>query len=161
MKATVPIIYALTQSKDDRTIDIVVSGQDSLVTEFTERKRIQRAIEQLAPFSDTKSILLRTGKNWMSGYLAPDCAGPNGRLRPVQFVAQDVLWKILDDAAFAESVCESVMRLLDSSEVSQTQLNAIRRKIRRTVVRRKRGFGCFPVIFALAVVVTSAILLCI
>ena len=135
-------LYALAQSRDDRTIDIVVAGRDGLVTDFMERKQIQESIESMAPFSDTKPILIRTGKDWMSGYLSPDTAGPNGRLRPVQFVAKDFDWKMLDSTVVSECVCGVVSRLLDPAEVSIQRMDDIRRKVAASVSRRQRRFGC-------------------
>ena len=141
-ETTKPILYALAQSRDDRTIDIVVAGRDGFVTDFMERKRIQESIEGKAPFSDTKPILIRTGKDWMSGYLSPDTAGPNGRLRPIQFVAKDIDWKMLDVAVFSECVCGVVSRLLDPAEVSIQRMDDIRHKVAVSVSRRQRRLGC-------------------
>ncbi len=134
-------LYALAQSRDDRTIDIVMAGRDGFVMDFLERKQIQEVIESVAPVSDTKPIIIRTGKDWMSGYLSPDAAGPNGRLRPVQFVANNINWKMLDAAGFANSVCNAVARLLDSTEVSMQRMDDIRRKVSASVSRRKRRFS--------------------
>ncbi len=137
-------LYAIAQSRDDRTIDIVAAGRDGLVTDFLERKHIQEAIEGVAPSSDAKPILIRTGKDWMSGYLSPDTAGPNGRLRPVLFVANNIDWKRLDGADFANSVCNAVARLLDSAEVSMQRMDEIHRKVSASVSRRQRSLGCLP-----------------
>ena len=127
----------------------MVAGRDGVVTDFMERKRIQESIESRTPFSDTKPILIRTGKDWMSGYLSPDTAGPNGRLRPVQFIAKHIDWKMLDATVISECVCGVVSRLLDPAEVSAQRMDDIRRKVAASVSRRRHRFGCLPVVCVL------------
>ena len=148
------VVYAMAQSRDDRTMDIVSSLHEGLVTDYAERQRIMQLIEDKAPVSDQKSIVLKTDKDWASGYLLPDSPGPRGRLRPVQFVANNVSWKITEPTAFADAVCKAITSLVGTDELSPDTLDAIRNRLERFANRKK---GCLPMTCCIA---TLAIILC-
>ncbi len=148
-KTTGMVLYAIAQSRDDRTMDIYSSEQDELVSDYTERQRIMQLIEDNAPVSDTKTIVFRSRKDWASGYLLPDSPGPNGRLRPVQFIAQSISWKTADAAVFADAVCKATTTLVGPDEMSSETLDTIRHRLRKLVNRKKRFLGCLPMSFGI------------
>ncbi|WP_407450747.1 hypothetical protein [Fibrobacter sp.] len=136
------VVYAMAQSRDDRTMDIVSSLHEGLVTDYTERQRIMQVIEAKAPVSDKKSIVLKADKDWASGYLLPDSPGPRGRLRPVQFVATDVFWKAVEPTAFANAVCKAITNLIGSDELHPDTLATIRKSLEKLANRKKGCLGC-------------------
>ena len=158
-KTTGMVLYAIAQSRDDRTMDIYSSKQDELVSDYTEQQRIMQVIEEKAPVSETKTIVLRTGKDWASGYLLPDSPGPRGRYRPVQFVAQSISWKTTDPPVFAESICQAMTCLIGTDELSPARLEQIRKRVVAIANCRKRFFGCLPAICCLAFVTIGFFLL--
>jgi len=148
------VLYAMVQSRDDRTMEIVSSLHEGLVTDYTERQRIMQLIEAKAPVSDKQStIVLKADKDWASGYLLPDSPGPRGRLRPVQFVVTNVFWKVIEPAIFADEVCKAIASLVGTDELSPDTLAAIRNRLERFATRKK---GCLPMACCIA---TFAIIL--
>ena len=143
------VLYAMAQSRDDRTMDIFSSLQEGLVSDYTERQRIMQTIEKLAPVSDKKTIVLKGGKDWAAGYLLPDSPGPRGRLRPVQFVATNVSWKTTEQTVFADAVCKAMTSLVGEDELSSTTLAAIRTNLEKLAKRRKDCLGCLPISFCI------------
>ena len=146
------ILYAMAQSRDDRTMDIVSSLHEGLVTDYAERQRIMQLIEAKAPVSDKQSIVFKADKDWASGYLLPDSPGPRGRLRPVQFVATNVSWKTIEPTAFADAVCNAITHLIGTDELHTGTLAAIRKILERLANRKKGclGCGCLPMACCIA-----------
>ena len=142
-------IYAFAQSRDDKTVDIVSSRSEAPVTSHSERKHIREFVENLAPYSKSKDIVFRSGKDWFAGFVRPDSPGPKGRLRPILLAARVSGWKAVNAADFADAVCHSVGRLIGSDEMSTPRMDEIRAKTSAVVRRRQRNFGCFPVAFGL------------
>ena len=135
------VLYAMVQSRDDRAMDIFSSLREGLVTDYAERQRIMQLIEAKAPVSDQKPIVLKADKDWAAGYLLPDSPGPRGRLRPVQFFADNVSWKTTEPTAFADAVCMAMTSLVGTDELSLDTLSAIRNRLERFANRKK---GCLP-----------------
>ena len=146
------VVYAMAQSRDDRTMDIFSSLQDGLVTDYAEQQRIMQLIEAQAPVSDQKSIVLKADKGWASGYLLPDSPGPRGRLRPVQFVVNNVSWKTTEPTAFADAVCNAMTNLIGTDELHPDTLAAIRQSLESLAKREKGclGCGCLPIACCIA-----------
>jgi hypothetical protein len=145
-------LYVMAQSRDDRTMDIFSSLQKGLVADFAEQQRIMQLIEDKAPVSDKKSIVLKADKGWASGYLLPDSPGPRGRLRPVQFVATNVSWKTIEPTAFADAVCNAMTHLIGTDELHPDTLAAIRQSLESLAKRKKGclGCGCLPIACCIA-----------
>ncbi len=144
------VVYAMVQSRDDRTMDIFSSLKEGLVTDYAERQRIMQLIEDKAPVSDQKSIVLKTGKDWASGYLLSDSPGPRGRLRPVQFVANNVSWKTTEPTAFADEICNVLTNLIGTDELHSDTLAAIKKKLENLANRKKGCLGCLPMACCIA-----------
>ena len=147
------VVYAMAQSRDDRTMEIFSSLQEGLVTDYTERQHIMQLIEDKAPVSDTEkhNILLRTGKDWMSGFLRPDFSGPNGRRRPVQFIVQGFSWKLVEPNVLAKSVVGATELLL-GQEVSEQRKKLILGKITSAAMHKKRLGGCLVLVCTIIVI---------
>lgn len=143
------VIYAFAQSRDDKTVDIVSSRSEAPVTSHSERKLIREFVESLAPYSKTKDIVFRSGKDWFAGFVRPDSPGPKGRLRPILLAARVSGWNTVNAACFVDAVCHSVGRLIGSDELSAPRMNEIRAKTSAVVRRRQRNIGCFFVTFGL------------
>ena len=142
--------YALAQSRDDRTLDIVEAGKEGFVDEPSKLKIIRESIERFISTTDySKPHMVRSGRDWLAGVVIPDSPGKGGRIRPVKFLVQNICWQLTNPGEISDAVCSLIKRLLDNEEMSAERLDDLAKRVAAVAVRHRKTLGCFPLIIIL------------
>lgn len=135
--------YALAQSRDDRTLDIVEAGKEGFVDEPSKRKTIRESIESFISTTDySKPHMVRSGRDWLAGFAIPDSPGKGGRIRPVKFLVQNIRWQLTNPNEISNAVCSLIKRLLDNDEMSAERLDRLAKRVAAVAVRHRKPLGC-------------------
>lgn len=139
--------YALAQSRDDRTLDIVEAWKECSVDEPSKRQFIRESIERFISTTDySKPFEVRSGRDWMAGFVIPESPGKGGRIRPVKFLVQNIHWQLTNPDELTNAVCGLIKRILDNEEMSAERLDNLAKRIAAVTIRHRKPLGCFLLI---------------
>lgn len=152
------IVYAMTQSRDDKKLDIASSESETLLSDPTERMQVRKLIEEHAPSPDKNNFSVKTGKDWLAAFLRPDRAIPGQRFRPVLLVANQITWKAINPVVLGDAVKNTMEKLVGPDELSAERMQDFQQKLVSSVKGKIRQTG-YIVAACLAAAIVVAVTL--
>ncbi len=153
------IVYAMVQSRDDRTLDMASSQSDDLLSDVDERVRVRKFIEAHAPSPNKNNFTILTGKNWLAAFLRPDKKKLGQRFRPVLLAVNQVTWKTIDPETLGDAVKTTVGKLVGQDELSSERMQDFLQKLSSSAKAKARPIGCIIAISLAATIIATTVLI--